>query len=84
MALNTTYDDKTKVLRVQSHRSTEVRKADFIGESLGIRFYEDPFYGDETGLWAVFRGRVAPTDYFEVPDADEIDNASDFFECYAS
>lgn len=58
-------------------------KATFIDEVSGISFFEDPQYGDETGLWAVYKGRVTATDYFSVPDAEEIEDPAEFFECYA-
>lgn len=71
-----TYDPKRKTLVIGN------QYADFIGEELGIRFYEDPRYGDEAGLWAVYKNRIVPTDYMELPDALEIDDASDFIDCY--
>lgn len=50
----------------------------------GIHFYEDPRYGDEAGLWAVYQGKSYPTDYFHAPDADEIGDVRDFLECYST
>lgn len=48
----------------------------------GIEFYECPIWGDEAGLWAVFKGEVFSTDYFHAPDEDEIGDPQEFADCY--
>lgn len=64
--------------------TNSLRQATPLDTVSGIQFFEDPFYGDEAGMWLVFKGRAAPSDYFSVPDAEEIGDPEDFFECYAA
>jgi hypothetical protein len=73
------YNDK----RLWVSHQGRMLEAEFIEECAGIRFYEDPFYGDDTGLWAVHANVAVGTDYFEVPDAEEIGDPAEFMECYA-
>lgn len=66
-----------------SYPNKSARKATLIDTVSGIQFFEDPFYGDDAGLWAAYKGQVAATDYFEVPDAEEIgEDPDDFMLCY--
>jgi hypothetical protein len=66
------------------------RKATLIGTVAGITFYEDPDYGDDTGLWAVYKSEAQPTDWFHLPEMEEIIDPEDnpdacaeaFMACY--
>jgi len=43
-------------------------KAPLIGVYLGLCFYEDPRWGDEEPLLAVYKGRVVCSGFYEVPE----------------
>ena len=48
----------------------------------GVTFYEDPRYGGDTGMWAEYKSEAVKTDYYDVPDADEMGDPEDFIDCY--
>ena len=43
-----------------------------IGTTCGIRFYEHPIYGDEAPLVVMVSGVMVETDFWEVPDAEDL------------
>lgn len=53
---------------------TTADNATLIGTVAGVRFYEDPEYGDEAPLLAErpFRKDLETTDWYELPDYLEV------------
>lgn len=39
---------------------------------LGVTFLEDPVEGDETSMWAEYKGVVYGTDWWDRPSEDEV------------
>lgn len=56
--------------------------ATLIGIVDGINFYEDPIHGDETGMWAVLNGEAVKTDWFDLPEQEDVEPRNAFMNTY--
>lgn len=57
--------------------------ATLIGTVEGVMFYEHPVYGDEAGMLAIYRNKMVATDWFDLPEPDDMmGGPEDFMRIY--
>ena len=61
----------------------DLSQATLIGTVSGIKFFEDPHFGDDCGMWAVYKGEAILTDWCDLPTEEELEGSPEaFMECY--